>query len=325
MVCKPNHIEMKILFIAPKYSGGIGGHASRVAEKLQDYGFDIKLMHTPHIPVNKLKNPSFAVLSSLKAMMGGEKYDIVHAFNVPSAFAMKYTKAKKKVLSIHGIYSEQVDALHSDTTATIARITETKVLKWADKLTTDSKTVQKMYKKKLGFDFEFLYAPLDTSKFNALGDIVKNKNQVVYVGRDSYEKGIDVLREIESKIDGKVIYCTNMEWKDAMTNLKASSLLVIPSRMESIPQVIKEAFYLKVPIIATNVGGIPELIENDVSGILVPPNDPNQLLKAVNDLLGDKETAKRLAESGYNFVRENLTWEILLPKYVKFYEDLKNS
>jgi len=316
---------MKILFIAPKYSGGIGGHASRVAEKLQDYGFDVKLMHTPHIPVKKLKNPSFAVLSSLKAIMGGEKYDIVHAFNVPSAFAMKYTKAKKKVLSVHGIYSEQVDALHSDTAATFARITETKVLKWADKLTTDSKTVQKMYKEKLGFDFEFLYAPLDISKFDVLDDVTKIENQVVYVGRDSYEKGTDILRKIESKIDGKVVYCTNMKWEDAMTNLKASSLLVIPSRMESIPQVIKEAFYLKVPIVATNVGGIPELIENNVSGILVPPNDPNQLLKAVNGLLEDKETAKRLAESGYDFVIENLTWEILLPKYIKFYEDLKNS
>ena len=135
---------MKILFIAPKYSGGIGGHAFRVYEKLLEHGFNIKLMHTSHIPIKKLKNPSFAVLSSLKAIVGKEKYDIVHAFNVPSAFAMKYTKAKKKVLSIHGIYSEQVDALHSKTISTVAKITETKVLDWADKLTTDSKIVKKI-------------------------------------------------------------------------------------------------------------------------------------------------------------------------------------
>ena len=68
---------MRILFIAPKYTGGIGGHAARVAEKLREHGFDIKLMHTPHIPINKLKNPSFAVLSSIKAIMGGDEYDIV--------------------------------------------------------------------------------------------------------------------------------------------------------------------------------------------------------------------------------------------------------
>ena len=154
---------MKILFIAPKYTGGIGGHAARVAEKLREYGFDIKLMHTSHIPIKKLKNPSFAVLSSLKAIIGGDSYDIVHAFNIPSAFAMKYTKSKKKVLSVHGIYSEQVDSLHSETTAKAASITESKVLNWADKLTTDSKAVSDIYRKKLGVNFDFLYAPLDLS------------------------------------------------------------------------------------------------------------------------------------------------------------------
>ena len=316
---------MKILFIAPRYSGGIGGHAKRVAEKLGEYGFEIELMHAPHVPIKKLKNPTFVLSSTLKAILERKTYDIVHAFNVPSAFAMKSTKAKKKVLSVHGVYSEQIEALHSDTTATVARIVEIKVLKWADKLITDSKTVQKTYKEKLGVDFEFLYAPLDISKFEMLDDVSKIKNQVVYIGRDSYEKGTDILREIESKINGKVVFCTDMEWKDAMTILKESSLLVIPSRMESIPQVIKEAFYLKVPIVATNVGGIPELIKNNVSGILVPPNDPIKLLDAINKLLEDKECSKKIAENGYDFVINNLTWEILLPRYVQFYEKLVNS
>lgn len=316
---------MKILFIAPKYSGGIGGHAYRVSEKLREYGFDIKLMHTSHIPIKKLKNPSFAVLSSLKAIVGNEKYDVVHAFNVPSAFAMKYTKAKKKVLSIHGVYSEQVDALHSDTTATVASAAEAKVVKWADKLTTDSKMVQKIYKEKLNVDFEFLYAPLDVKKFDSVKDVSKIEKQIVYVGRDSFEKGTDILRKIEPKINGNVVYCTDMEWEDAMANLKASSLLVIPSRMESIPQVIKEAFFLKIPIIATNVGGIPELIKDGTNGVLVPPNEPEKLLESINELLENEEMAKKLANSGYDFVMNNLTWEVLLPKYVKFYEELVNS
>ena len=319
------NIGMKILFIAPKYSGGIGGHASRVAEKLGEYGYDIKLMHVPHLPVKKLKNPSFAFFSSIKAILCNEKYDIVHAFNVPSAFAMRYTKAKKKVLSIHGIYSEQVDSLHSDTTAKAAGIAEKKVLKWADKLTTDSKTARDIYKEKLGVDFEFLYAPLDITKFNDLTDVSKKENQVMYIGRDSYEKGTDILRDIESKINGNVVYCTNLEWKEAMTELKASSILVVPSRMESIPQVIKEAFFLKIPVVATKVGGIPELIEHDKNGFLVDANDPVQLLNAINGLLENKEKARNIAKSGYDFVIKNLTWEVLLPKYVKFYEELLNS
>ena len=315
---------MKILFIAPRYSGGIGGHAYRVAEKLREHGFDVRLLHVPHIPIKKLKNPSFAILSSIKALVSTEKYDVVHAFNIPSAFAMRYVKAKKKVLSVHGVYSEQVKALHSNSTGSMADIAESRVLKWADRLTTDSKIVQKAYKEKLGLDFEFMYAPLDTSKFDEIPSVSKIEGQVAYIGRDSHEKGIDILRKIESKINGKVVYCTNVSWKEAMTVLKASSLLVIPSRMESIPQVIKEAFYLKVPIVATNVGGMPELIHDNVNGLLVTPENPEQLLETINKLLGDKESMKRFSEAGYDFVIKNLTWEVLLPKYIKFYEDLVN-
>ena len=316
---------MKILFIAPKYTGGIGGHASRVAGKLQEYGFDVKLMHTSHIPIKKLKNPSFVVFSTLKALVQTENYDIVHAFNVPSAFAMKYTKAKKKVLSIHGIYSEQVDALHSKTISTAAKITETKVLEWADKLTTDSKIVKKVYKEKSNVDFEFFYAPLDIKKFENLKNIQKKEKQVIFIGRNSHEKGIDIIKQIETKINAKMVYCTNTKWEDAMEELKASSILIVPSRMESIPQVIKEAFYLKIPVIATNVGGIPELIINNKTGILVPPNNPEILLKNINELLTDKKTATELSDAGYDFVMKNLTWEVLLPKYIKFYEELINS
>ena len=120
---------MKILFIAPRFEGGIGGHAARVAEKLKENGFDVKLMQVSNIPIKKLKNPSFAFFSTIKSIFGSEKYDVVHAFNVPSAFAMKYAKATKKVLSIHGMYSEQVKELHSDATAAAANFAESKVLK----------------------------------------------------------------------------------------------------------------------------------------------------------------------------------------------------
>lgn len=313
---------MKILFIAPKYEGGIGGHAARVAEKLQEFGYEIKLMKIPHIPVKKLKNPSFALFSSLKAIFTNETFDVVHAFNVPSAFAMRYVKAKKRVLAVHGVYSDQVDTLHSKTTAALVKSAESKVLKWADRITTDSKMVQKIYKERYGLDLEFLFSPLDVEKFKTLPEVEKKENQIIYIGRDSFEKGIDILRNIEPKINGKVVYCTNLPWKDAMTELKSSSILVVPSRMESIPQVIKEAFFLKVPVIATKVGGVPEIITDGENGILVPPEDPEKLASAINDLLTNKELAKRLSDAGYDFVMKNLTWDALLPKYIKFYEDL---
>ena len=316
---------VKILFISPRYDGGIGGHAKRVAEKLQDCGFDVVLFRVPYIPIKKLKNPTFSLFGSLKATFLRKQYDVVHAWNIPSAFIMKQVKAKKKVLSAHGVYSEQIKMLHSSITYKIANLAELKALKLADVLTTDSKTVQKSYKEKLGLEFIHLPAPLDVDKFKEIPDVMQIENQIVYIGRDSYEKGIDILKNIENRIKGKIVYCTNVSWKEAMVTLKSSYLLVIPSRMESIPQVIKEAFYMRVPIVATNVGGIPELITNEVTGLLVPPNDPKQLLDAINQLLENKDKAAKLSERGYDFVMKNFTWEVLLPKYLKFYKSLIKS
>ena len=316
---------MKFLFISPRFSGGIGGHAAMLAKKLTQNGHQVKKLETTHLPIKNLKNPSFAVLSSLKSIVDRDSYDIVHAFNVPSAYAMKYAKGKKKVLSIHGVFSDQIDSLHSKSVSSIAKSAESQVLQWPDKLTTDSKATQKLYKKKFDIDFEYLPSPLDTSMFENIGSVEKIENQVAYVGRDSHEKGIDILKAAESKINGNVVYCTDRSWEDAMRIIKSSSIVVVPSRMESLPTTVKEAFYLNVPVIGTNVGGIPELIKNNETGIIIPPENSSTLAEAVNELLSNKEKAQKLATNGNTFVKNNMTWDVILPKYVQFYEDLLKS
>jgi len=316
---------VKFLFISPRFSGGIGGHASMLADQLQNSGHDVTKMETPHIPIKNLKNPSFAILGTLKGIMSREKYDIVHAFNVPSAFAMHYAKGKKKVLSVHGMFSDQVNTLHSKTISSIASSAESKALTWADVLTTDSKITQKIYNEKLGFNFECLPSAIDSSKLDKINDVEKNKKQILYLGRDSFEKGIDILQKIESKLDGNVVYCTNLSWDDAMIELKKSSILVVPSRMESLPTNIKEAFYFKIPVIASNVGGIPELIIDKNTGLLVPVDDPKKFIQVINDLLSNSELSNSLSKQAYDFIINNLTWKKVLPKYIEFYTNLLNS
>ena len=312
---------MNVLFISPTYSGagGIGPHAFRVAEKLRQHGFNVELMHVPHIPIKNLKNLSFSFLGTIKAISNSKTYDAVHAWNVPSAFIMKKIKAKKKILSVHGVYSKQVDMLHSKITSSIINSRESQVLDWADKLTTDSKFVQSEYAK-LGKSFEYIPAPLDSQKFQDIYTSTEKKNQIVFVGRDSFEKGIDILRNIESKINASVKYCTNLDWKDAMKIVQESQILVVPSRIESIPQVIKEAFFLQVPVIATNVGGIPELISNNITGLLVPPENPEEMTNAINELLSDNNTKQRLSKNAFEFINKNFSWDVLIEKYIKLYE-----
>ena len=291
-------------------------------EQLVVNGFNVKKMQVPHIPIKNLKNPSFAIFSSLKGILSKESFDIIHGFNVPSAYAMKYTKGRKKILSIHGVFSEQVNTLHSKSISSIAQSAESKVLTWPDKLTTDSKATQKFYKEKLNVDFEYLPSPLDTKMFEKIGSVEKIPNQIAFICRDSHEKGIDIIKDAESEINGDVVYCTDRSWEDAMRIIKSSSIVVVPSRMESLPTIVKEAFFLNVPVIGTDVGGIPELITNNETGILVPPENPGKLADAVNELLSDKEKAEKLATNGNIFVKNNMTWDVILPKYIQFYEDL---
>jgi len=313
---------MNILYISPIFEGGIGGHAKRVAEKLQENGFDIELMKIPHIPIKNLKNPSFTILGTIKAMLNSKEYDIVHAWNIPSALIMKKIKAKKKILSVHGVYGKQVEQIHSKVTSKIGKKAEEKAFQIPDVFTTDSKYVQNFYKNNLGIDFVHLVAPLDTSKFQEIPNIERKKKQIIYIGRDSYEKGIDILKKIEKDIDGKVVYCTDLPWNETIKKLKESTILVVPSRMESIPQVIKEAFYLKIPVIATNVGGISELIKNQETGILIEPEDSQSLLDEIDKLLKNPILQDQLSENAHKFILEFYTWKSLYQKYIDFYQNL---
>jgi len=313
---------MNVLFISPTYSGagGIGPHAFRVAEKLREIGYDVELMHVPNMPIKNLKNLSFSLFSTIKGISNKKTYDVVHAWNLPSAFIMKRIKSKKKILSVHGVYSKQVEMLHSKITSGIVSSQESQILDWADVLTTDSKAVQSEYKKKLGKYFEYLPAPLDKTKFEKIPNVERNPKQIAYVGRDSFEKGTDILRKIESQINGTVKFCTDLPWDETMKILKASQMLVVPSRTESIPQVIKEAFYLKVPVIATNVGGNPELVVHQETGILVPPEDPEKLTIAINNLLDNDESRRSFANNAFEFINKNFSWDVLLEKYTNLYE-----
>ncbi|MDC0210049.1 glycosyltransferase, partial [Nitrosopumilus sp.] len=177
---------MKILFISPRYDGGIGGHAKRVAEKLQENGIDVELMNVSHIPIKNLKNLSFTIFGTVKSMLNFKEYDIVHAWNVPSAFIMKKIKAKKKVLSIHGIYGQQVEQIHSKSTSKLGKKAEAMAFQISDIFTTDSKYVMNYYENNLGINFIHLPAPLDISKFENIPNVKKKNNQIIYIGRDSY-------------------------------------------------------------------------------------------------------------------------------------------
>ena len=133
---------MKILIISPTQSGigGIAQHVQGLNTFLKNKGNDVEIISSENtftIPIKGLKNPSFMIFSSLKAKFK-KNNDIVHAHNIPSAKAMKNASGKK-ILTIHGIYSQQIEHLHNKTISKIATNYEKEALEWADVITVVSK------------------------------------------------------------------------------------------------------------------------------------------------------------------------------------------
>jgi len=96
--------------------------------------------------------------------------------------------------------------------------------------------------------------------------------------------------------------------------------ILLPQHPSNQTQIIKEAFYLKVPVIATNVGGNPELVVHQETGILVPPEDPEKLTIAINNLLDNEESRRNFADNAFEFINKNFSWDVLLEKYTNLYE-----
>jgi glycosyltransferase involved in cell wall biosynthesis len=113
--------------------------------------------------------------------------------------------------------------------------------------------------------------------------------------------------------------------QDVVKLLHACELFVLPSRAEPFGIAIIEAMACRKPVVATRVGGIPEIIEDGKSGLLVEPDDPDALSKAICRLLDDRAFKTHLADNGYERVRANFLWEHAGAKYEKLFHNLSNG
>jgi sugar transferase (PEP-CTERM/EpsH1 system associated) len=100
---------------------------------------------------------------------------------------------------------------------------------------------------------------------------------------------------------------------------KVFDLFVLPSISEGLPMVLLEALASGCPIIATEVGGIPSLIQHGVNGSLVPPKDPDSLSKEILKLLGDAEKRSEYIENGLKIFNQSYDVRIMTKKYESLY------
>jgi len=108
----------------------------------------------------------------------------------------------------------------------------------------------------------------------------------------------------------------------------ASDIFVMPSIIhksgdrDGIPTVIMEALMHRVPVIATDISGIGELIENRVTGLLIPEKNAQAIADSIREFVGDRESALRMAEQGRDKVLRQFNPEVNHKKVVDLYQNL---
>jgi glycosyltransferase involved in cell wall biosynthesis len=110
--------------------------------------------------------------------------------------------------------------------------------------------------------------------------------------------------------------------RDLPDLMVASDVFVLPSVAEAFGLVVVEALYLGVPVVATRVGGIPEIVEEDTDGLLVPPANSEALVCALERLLADPEERARLTTTGRARVTARFGFERMVREYEALYEEL---
>ncbi len=99
-------------------------------------------------------------------------------------------------------------------------------------------------------------------------------------------------------------------------------VLVIPSKHEAIPQVALQGMSMGLPIVGTNVGGIPEVLEPSGAGVIVPPRDSVALASGIRRLLGDPVAREKMGRSGCEYVRRWFSLDKMVVDTLVLYEEV---
>lgn len=122
----------------------------------------------------------------------------------------------------------------------------------------------------------------------------------------------------ENNLSSKVIFEGVKSHEEAVRAIAESTIFVLTSVEEGLPTVLVEAMALGKPVIATTVGGIPEIVKDGVNGILIPPRSPEHVAKALERLLTNSVLRRKLGKAAAESVKD-YTWSKTAEKYEKIY------
>jgi glycosyltransferase involved in cell wall biosynthesis len=164
----------------------------------------------------------------------------------------------------------------------------------------------------------------------AIPDIVKEHLDAhfVIVGKTTSAKENDYFNEVKKQVQGLNIgplVTFAGFFSDVSVPMSAMDVLVMPSYFEAFGLIAIEAMACKVPVVATNMGSIEEMIPNYDHGIKILPKNSEQIADAVNILLDDSGLRSRIAENAYRLVHEKFDEAVYFDRLIDVYGHLSQT
>ncbi len=133
---------------------------------------------------------------------------------------------------------------------------------------------------------------------------------------------LDTMKKnLSNQIDiGKIVFLGFTSEVQKVNN--CGDVFMLPTLHETLSIALLEASYAKLSLIASNVGGVPEIVENNINGILVEPNNSKQIFEAILKLHNDRDLCKTFSENAYRKVFEKFSADEISKKISKVYNSL---
>lgn len=128
----------------------------------------------------------------------------------------------------------------------------------------------------------------------------------------------DIRKQIEDlQLCDRVMLHVNVPHEQIPGMMQQARMFVLSSRLEPFGIVLLEAGAARLPVVATEVGGVPELIDNECAGLLIPPDDEDALCRAMMRLWNDSDLAESVAGRWHERVRSRWSWDETANRYLQ--------
>ncbi len=160
-------------------------------------------------------------------------------------------------------------------------------------------------------------------------DIINKRNyniRLVIIGKGPELKSC-ILQVEKLQLSDMVIFKDFVSHDKLKKYYIESDLFVLPSQeingqTEGLGVVLLEAMAVGIPVIGSNTGGIPDIIKDNVNGLLVKPGDPEDLAKAIINIFENETLADDFRKAGRKTIEEKFSWEIIADSFIEVYRGI---